>query len=227
MNEYDSVTPPDQGFVDVLASGVHDTKNTLFDALGRIESVKRHLEQEATPDSTAIALLNEASNAVERSANRLAKILSAYRLLRHENPVVLLPTPLSDLAEYVRLRASEGWQGSATLEVNPAPDAVWLMDRELIADCLVNALTNASRYAKQKVSLDFRPEADCLFITVTDDGDGFPASILHGQVPFSSVGLFIAEKLASQHEMNGRKGRLTLSNRHDDVTGAVFSLMLP
>lgn len=204
---------------------MHDTKNTLFDALGRIEFIRGGLAAETDP--AVLTALDEAAVAVERSAGRLAKVLSAYRLMRHEHPVVLLPAPLDELAEYVRLRALEGWQGPATLTVNPVPDAVWLLDRELIADSLVNALSNAARYARQRVVLDFRIEDDVLFIAVMDDGDGFPESIIGGCAPSGSVGLFIAEKIAAQHCRHGRNGKLTLSNRQDNLSGAIFKLMLP
>ena len=214
-------------FVDVLASGVHDTKNTLFDALGRVEFVRSSLAAVAGTDPAVLGALTEAAGAVERSAERLAKILSAYRLMRHENPVVLLPTPLAELAEYVRLRAADGWRSAAELVVTPVPDLVWLLDRELIADCLVNALTNAARYAQRKVVLDIRTTADWLSITVADDGTGYPESIIGGEVPFSSVGLFIARKLAAQHVRNGRTGSLVLANRQDGQSGAIFNLMLP
>ena len=217
----------DGGFVDVLASGVHDTKNTLFDALGRIAAVKTALAAAATPDAELVATLGEASAAVERSADRLARILSAYRLIRHENPVVLLPTPLQDFAEYVRLRASEGWQGTATLQVAPVADDIWFLDRELIADCLVNALANAARYAKEQVALHLHVAGDWLAISVTDDGAGYSDDIAHGNVPPHSVGLFIAAKLASLHQNHGRAGRLTLANRSDGVSGAVFNMLLP
>lgn len=217
----------DIGFIDVLASGVHDTKNTLFDALGRIDAVKRAMAAVPAPEPTNITALAEASVAIERSADRLAKILSAYRLLRHENPVVLLPTPLADFAEYVRIRAGECWQGKAELQVNPPPNDIWFMDRELIADCVINALANASRHAASRVVLDFRTEPEGLAITVTDDGPGYDDAILQGHAPADSVGLFIAEQLARLHQRNGRTGRLTLSNRQDAQTGATFNLMLP
>jgi len=84
----------DEGFIDVLASGVHDTKNTLFDALSRIGAVRDTLASSGSARRKPMALLAEAHVAVERSADRLAKLLSAYRLIRQENPVVLLPTPL-------------------------------------------------------------------------------------------------------------------------------------
>lgn len=223
----DRGTALDEGFVDVLASGVHDTKNTLFDALGRIAAVKRTLAAGPAPDPEITAALIEAGGAIERSADRLARLLSAYRLIRQENPVVLLPAPLQDFADYLRLRAGEAWQGAAKLTVNPAPNEVWFLDRELIADCLINALTNASRHARETVVLDLRIEADWLSLTVTDDGAGYADNILRGEIPTASVGLFIADKLAGLHERNGRRGRLTLANRQDGAGGAVFTLTLP
>jgi signal transduction histidine kinase len=220
-----ALAPVDEGFIDVLASGVHDTKNTLFDALSRIDAVRHTLASSGAAPAEPLALLSEAYVAVERSADRLSKLLSAYRLIRRENPVVLLPTPLRDLAEYVRLRATAEWQGTATLAIDPVPDDVWIMDRELIADCLVNALTNAARYASGKVVLGMRAESDWLCITVTDDGPGYADEVIGGQMPAGSIGLFIAGKLASLHERNGRRGKLTLAT--GPAGGAVFSLLLP
>lgn len=223
----DRASAQDEGFVDVLASGVHDTKNTLFDALGRIAAVRQTLAATAAPDPEIAAALTEASAAIERSADRLARVLSAYRLIRHENPVVLLPTPLQDFAEYVRLRARDAWQGSAKLDVGAVANDIWFLDRELIADCVVNALANAARYARERVALDLRIADDWLSITVTDDGAGYGEHILRGDVPSGSVGLFIAAKLAALHEKRGRHGKLTLARRPDGQAGAVFNLLLP
>ncbi len=213
--------PSNASFIDVLASGVHDTKNTLFDALSRIDAVRR---APASASETA-ELLDEAYVAVERSADRLTQILSAYRLIRHENPVVLLPTPLRDLAEYVRLRAGSEWRGTAALKVGAVADEVWIMDRELIADCLVNALLNASRHARAEVALELAADAGGLRIDVTDDGPGFPPQVLGGEEPAGSIGLFLAGKLAALHERNGRRGRLELANLPGG--GARFRLTLP
>lgn len=219
------MTPPvqaDEGFVDALASGVHDTKNTLFDALSRIAAVRQALPPES---GDSAALLSEAAGAIERSADRLAQILSAYRLIRHENPVALLPTPLRDLAEYVRLRVQPEWTGTASLEVAPVPDELWIMDRELIADCLVNALLNAARQAHTSVTLAFAVCDDWLEVRVDDDGPGYPPEILAGAAPRGSVGLFLADRLAGLHRRAGRLGRLELSNHPEG--GARFRLMLP
>jgi signal transduction histidine kinase len=216
---------PDEGFVDVLASGVHDTKNRLFDALSRIDAVRRELPASGAADSEAAGLLDEAHVAIEQSANRLAQILSVYRLIRRENPVVLLPTPLQELAEYVRLRARSEWHGKAELVVEAVPDELWIIDRELIADCLVNALLNASRHAAAKVTLTMNVESDWLAIDVADDGPGYPEGILAGEAPSGSIGLFLADKIAALHARNGRRGKLSLVNA--PAGGALFRLSLP
>jgi signal transduction histidine kinase len=216
---------PDEGFVDVLASGVHDTKNRLFDALSRIDAVRRNLPSSDTGASEAASLLDEAHVAIEQSADRLAQILSVYRLVRRENPVVLLPTPLSELAEYVRLRARSEWHGKAELVIEPVPEDLWIMDRELVADCLVNALLNASRHAVAKVTLTMKIESDWLAIDVADDGPGYPDGILAGEAPAGSIGLFLADRIAALHARNDRRGTLSLMNA--PAGGALFRLLLP
>jgi len=62
-------------------------------------------------------------------------------------------------------------------------DDIWIMDRELIADCLVNALTNAARYAASKVALEIRVESDWLRLTVADDGPGYADEIIGRHFP--------------------------------------------
>jgi signal transduction histidine kinase len=212
----------DADFIDVLASGVHDTKNTLFDALSRIDAIRRGLPME---NAETAVLLDEAYTAIDRTAERLARILSAYRLVRHENPIAPLPTPLADMAEYVRLRAAAEWQGTATLIVKPADAEPWIMDRELVADCIVNALLNASRHARARVTIEFRTTADGLCIEVADDGPGFPEAVLRGEEPAGSIGLFLATRIAGLHRRDGRCGRLELANLPSG--GAQFRLVLP
>lgn len=211
---------------DVIALGVHDSKNALFDALTRVNIVRDRLAAGDTAAADSAALLATASAAIAHSVDRMSMLLSAYRLMRHENPIVLMPVPLAELLEYACIRARSEWAGAASLETRLAGDCLWLLDRELIADCLVNALVNASRYAKARVTLSAQVQDERLLLTVEDDGPGFPPEVLEGQTGPGSVGLFIADRVVQLHVRNGIAGRLTLANRADNA-GALFCLALP
>jgi len=97
----------------------------------------------------------------------------------------------------------------------------WLLDRDLVADMLNNAIQNAGRHARSRVHLDARLDDGWLLISVEDDGAGFSPL-----PPTSGTGLAVAHRLAALHARQGRQGQLTLSNGAG-LGGARFELRLP
>ena len=106
-------------------------------------------------------------------------------------------------------------------------DGVWICDREVVADCLVNALQNALRHARREVHLDAAEIDGQLVITVADDGPGFSDQTpSRASSEHSGVGLFIAQRIAHLHQRHGHRGELRLSNG-GPLGGACFELRLP
>ena len=139
----------------------------------------------------------------------------------------LLPVYVGDLIEDVLIRARESAGGGSEIVADCRYDGVWICDREVVADCLVNALQNALRHARRKVHLDAAEIDGQLAITVADDGPGFsdqPPSATSSE--HSGVGLFIAQRIAHLHQRHGRRGELRLSNG-GPLGGACFELRLP
>jgi signal transduction histidine kinase len=220
------MTVPDQPLAaDVIASGIHDAKNGMFDALARIGIATQAIRGDRA--AAALPALAEAERAVATSAERLTKLLSAYRLLRHEDPVSMLPVDIRDLLEDAVIRAGGGDSGDAVITTACGCDGFWICDRELIADCLVNALRNARRHARRAIHLGATEVDGQLLLGVADDGPGFPdAPPAHADGTRSGVGLFIARRIAELHRRHGRHGRLRLYNG-GALGGAVFELWLP
>ena len=219
----------DAPIMEVIASGVHDTKNVLFDAITRIGVARKAIRDGATAD--APPLLDDASAALEQAVERLSNLLSAYRLSRNENPVSLLPVVVADLLDEARLRVPPMTQsGTPQVEIScdfpPAFTGLWLLDRELINDSLVNALQNARRHARSAVRLTAQVTPGWLNLRVEDDGDGFDAERLRNPEAGSGIGLSVSRRLARLHQAGGQQGRLELSNG-GALGGAVFSLWLP
>lgn len=210
---------------DVIASGIHDAKNGMFDALARI-GVAVQAIHEGLP-AAALPALAETERAIAASAERLSKLLSAYRLARHENPVSMMPVDVRGLLDDVLIRARESADDGIAVTATCRCDGIWVCDRELVADCLVNALQNALRYARREVRLEAADEGGRLALSVADDGAGFPAEApAHADGTRSGVGLFIARRIAQLHERHGRHGTLELGNG-GPLGGAVFRLLLP
>ncbi len=202
---------------DVLASGIHDAKNRLFEAQTLlVEGERAH--GVSLPDVRL---------AIDGVASRLSNTLVAYRLMRGQQPLAILPVAAVDLVEdaqvavhtqYVRagieLRVKEGFGGE------------WPLDRTLAADVLVNALQNACRFARTAVELEVRNEGGHLEVRVNDDGPGYvgtPGGSADGR---AGLGLFIARQIAALHARKGAHGSLALSNG-GALGGALFELTLP
>jgi signal transduction histidine kinase len=198
--------------LDVLASGVHDTKNQLFIAESLISEVERqqHID------------LAEVRYAIEAAATRLSQTLSTYHLLRDGSSLSITPAIVSDLCEEVMLAQKHHLAvGNIELEIDCQIDEAWPLDRDLISDALNNAIQNAARFARSRIRLSALPSGDQLCLRVDDDGPGFdPLPPIHG------TGLLLAERLAAMHCRHDIHGHLQLSNG-GLLGGAVFELYIP
>lgn len=198
--------------LDILASGVHDAKNQLFVAETLIAAAEAQHGIE----------LGEARYAIESAAQRLSRTLAAYTVLRKGAAPAVTPVIVGDLcAEVVLDQKKHLTQADIVLSLSCSVVDEWLLDRDLVADMLNNAIQNAGRHARTRVHLDARLNDDWLLISVEDDGSGF-ASL----PPSGGTGLAVAHRLATLHARKGREGRLTLSN-DASLGGARFELRLP
>lgn len=198
--------------LDILASGVHDAKNQLFVA----ESIIAGLEAEH-----GIAM-GEARYAIESAANRLSRTLAAYQVLRKDAAPAITPVIVGDLCDEV-VMAQQRHLAVANIALTMDCQVIdeWLLDRDLVADMLNNAIQNAGRYARSKVHLQAAVDDGWLVIGIEDDGPGFPAL-----PPPYGTGLMVAHRLAALHVRKGRAGSLHLSN-DASLGGARFELRLP
>lgn len=210
---------------DVIASGIHDAKNNMFDALARISSAIQVIREGHGND--ALPILTETEQAVLASAERLSKLLSAYRLTRHENPVSLLPVNVQELLEDAVLRIAPHRHADLVIESRCDFDGFWICDRELVTDCLVNALQNALRVAKHQIRIEAAAADDQLELTVADDGPGFPDTLpAQPSGERTGIGLYIARRIAHLHVRHDHHGQLKLENG-GPLGGAIFRLILP
>jgi signal transduction histidine kinase len=211
--------------VDVMASGVHDAKNVIFDARARIAAARRALLADDSTD--VVRMLDQADFALDSAGRGLSVALAAYRLDQHENPVVLLPTVIPDLLQEVVLRSRRaGDDARLRIAVACAVPGMWLLDRELIAESLVNALQNAQRFARSTIVVSAERSGDELNLRIEDDGPGFRTVHHDTAARFSGIGLQVSHRIARLHERHGMHGRLEIFDG-GCLGGAVFSLWLP
>ncbi|MBR0566822.1 hypothetical protein J5J83_11930 [Azoarcus sp. L1K30] len=202
--------------LDLISSGVHDAKNQLFLA----ESLLVRAEAEHG------VALDEARYAIELAAQRLSRVLAAYRFERGIGRLSISIVPVSELLEEAALVNRRHCEHlGLTLDVDDHADELRAFDRELVLDILSNALQNASRFARARVLLSAQIEDGFLCLRVEDDGPGFAAAEMDEQSS-PGIGLFVARVLALQHVREGRHGRVELRNG-GILGGGVFELYLP
>jgi len=201
-----------QKLLDILASGIHDAKNQLFQA----ESTLVEAETKHGID------LGEARYAIEAAAQRLSRTLTAYHLGRHDQALAVVPSVVCDLCDEVALAQRRHLAAAQIkLEIDCQAYDEWPLDRDLLTDILNNAVQNAGRFAKSCVRLSATLEDGGLMLCVEDDGPGYAEL-----PPAGGTGLKLAETLAELHARHGRHGHLHLDNG-SPLGGARFALWLP
>lgn len=226
---------PELDFASVLASSVHDMKNSLCMVIQSMENLSDSLGGEESEHAAEIAHLHYE---VSRLNSNLLQMLALYRVHRQHLPVTIEQQYIDELLDdivakndlYIRNRKID-----LALEVEE--DLSWYLDQGLIGSLLNDALSNALRYTKSKIKISAQKNADgALEICIEDDGTGYPDAMLQLQSkPMSEIdlmagrtglGLYFARLIAQQHNNNNQQGYIQLSNG-GSLGGSVFKAILP
>lgn len=222
-------------FSDILASTIHDIKNSLGSILNNLD------ELISNPDNH-IADLRQASllqHETQRANSNLIQLLTLYRLGNEQLAVRIAEHNLEDfLDEAVANNYAICQAMNIRLSHTCDHTLTGYFDADLIHSLLDSTIGNAHRYAKHEIHLSAQEEDGYLVIRVEDDGAGFPDS-LPGMLeriaaqrldPQSSgrtqLGLYFANCIAELHENAGKQGCIHLKNNHS-LPGGCFELWLP
>lgn len=99
----------------------------------------------------------------------------------------------------------------------------WYFDQRLVHMALDAAFHNASRFARQQVTLSLREDQGYLVFSVEDDGPGLGA--VDPSQSSTGLGTSLCQAVAEAHRSGERVGRILLENRPEG--GARFELWLP
>jgi signal transduction histidine kinase len=201
---------------ELYAAVIHDVKNQLAELALRLGE-RADAQQE----------MNIAMNA----ARRLSEMLL---VVRQESEQLSVTPDSVDTTDFLAILAAEYRElfPALTLDIDTAhAPAFAFFDDALVRLALSNAVHNACRSARSRVRLAAHEQDRMLVLEVSDDGPGFPDATLanSGYTPTSAssrgtgLGLYLARKIAELHKLDGRCGRIELSNDK----GAVFRMFLP
>jgi len=217
----------------VLASSVHDMKNSLGMLLGSLEEIIHESSAESDSQKKRLSILQYEATRIN---TELVQLLSIYRF-QHQTDIVKIDENYIDetIEDQIARNDVLFKTQNIDLQVECEADSVWFYDNDLVGSVIHNVLVNGTRYANKKMQLTAKLENDYLVIEVADDGDGFPQKMIdaasldseaHSDGNSTQLGLFFATKIADLHQQKGRKGYIQLANG-GVLGGGVFTLYIP
>ncbi len=224
-------------FQDILASTLHDTKNSLSILFNSLDEITEECKERRCETHSRFYILQYE---IKRLNSSLIRLLSLYKADRSQFAVNLDYYSVSEFLEEVALQHQPLlFSKGITFEIICPEDLFWVFDRNLVNGVLDNILNNAFKYTKDRIRITARGENEGeLVLDVEDNGEGYPASMLFEAengagkktVDFNTgstgLGLYFSLLVAQSHTRGDRKGRITVRNG-GDLGGGVFSIYLP
>ena len=220
-------------FSTVLASCIHDMKNSLSILLNKIDEIEAE-----TVDAKNKSELEQLQYQGKRINNHLIQLLVLYRINQSQYFANINETGIRDfLDDALEPYISMFKHRNISVSIQCDDDLYWYIDSDLIQGVLANIMNNLYIYAKTEMVVIARIENQRFILQIKDDGQGYPDEMFltptcstQRRFRFKSsstgLGLYFSEIAAEMHQNNGEKGYITTSN--DGINGGgCFSIVLP
>ncbi len=222
-------------FSTLLASAAHDMKNSLSMIITTIDHISETVKQE---NSTSVeSSLNQLRYEAKRVNNDLISLLTLYKV---EGEKIALHKELNAVYDFLdeQLLYHQASLRYANIEGIVKCDEMleWVFDANLLAGVINNVVNNALRYTEKTIQLNAVVRDEKLFISIEDDGPGYPSAILETQpgkaasadfkTGSTGLGLYFSQAIAEAHHSKEQKGYITLSN-NSRLGGSLFTICLP
>ncbi|MBK9443968.1 MAG: HAMP domain-containing histidine kinase [Comamonadaceae bacterium] len=230
------MTMEEISFTDLMASSIHDMKNSVNVQVHALEQIANEARDRG--DLQAFESLVVVIAQAHRMNANLIQLLSLYKFGKSIYPLDIAEQSVADVIEEALLqtRSVAEFKGIG-VEVSCEPHCYWYFDRDLIAGVLLNALNKALNYTLDKIRVVGEVTDGLLILRVEDNGPGYPGHMLFSDtgtlnkgVNFFSgstgLGFYFSSQVARLHQNQGRSGSLTIKNG-GAYGGGCFVLSLP
>jgi len=219
------------GFPAILASSVHDIKNSLT-ALRALLGQLENIYQDPKPPE-----FRQLEFETNRMNNSLMQLLTLYKIDISRFSLTIDEHSISDILEDVAAQQSSLLSLSNIQLITECHDELFCYcDSALISNALCTLVNNAQRYCQSKVLLSVTQEEDYVVFCIEDDGKGYPENLIspdYKQLPQldltagnTGLGLFFTETIAQLHVKGDKRG-FTITDNNSQLGGARFKLYLP
>lgn len=223
-------------FTDLIASSIHDMKNSLNVQVRELEQIAAH--SRAKGDTSTVQDLGQVIYQANRMNANLIQLLSLYKLGKSIYPVDIAEHSVAEIIDEVLLQCQSIMElKGITITVDCAANCYWYIDRDLIEGVLINALNNAYSYTVDKIRVVARVADGFLELRVEDNGRGYPSNMLlndavatNKSINFlngsTGLGFYFSSQVANMHTNGERQGALTIENG-GAFGGGCFVVRLP
>ncbi len=221
-------------FPTVLASTVHDMKNSLGMLLQSLDAIMQRVPEEQRGEMRELGVLQYEAARVNTT---LVQLLALYKLEQDQLPLNIGYHEVLDFIESVAAQHADLLAvRQITINYAVEDELGWYFDYDLCASVINNVITNTIRYTKAQILVTAWVENEQLVIEIADDGPGYPKSMVEQAASYmlginhstgsTGLGLFFAGQVAALHQKNGRSGHIELQNARR-LPGGEFRLYLP
>lgn len=217
-------------FSDILASLIHDMKNSLGMVINTLDELA---EEEKNHENPKFLTLQHES---KRLNNNLIALLSLYKI---DNGQLSANIEEIDIEEFLHEITVDNQTiantKGVTINFESEDGLVGYFDEWLIRGVINSLIGNGLRYTQSQIVIHAEMVEEYLVLSIDDDGDGFPQSMIDAQTAFNNkkmsegqtqLGIYFASMVAGIHKNNEKEGFVKLSN-NQHLSGGCFSIWLP
>lgn len=220
-------------FSTILATSIHDMKNSLAMLLQSIEDLDL-ADNLTSHQHKSVANFHYQTSRINST---LMQLLALYREEKKQLPIYIeensVKALLTDVVDRNRLYLNSH---HIKIKVEVEESLRGYYDIDLITYLLSDVFINALRHTKDSVTISAIQDGEFLKFNVEDNGEGYPHYMLNvNELEFtnfnankgrSGLGLLFAKKIAEAHQIKALKGQICLANKPNN-SGSIFTLILP
>ncbi len=224
-------------FLDILASSLHDMKNSLGILFNTLEeSIEQCKEKECSSYGRFFTLQYE----IKRLNHSMIRLLSLYKKEKSQFAINVDYHPVDEIIDDIVIQ-NKPLLSSKGIEIETyCPEGLfWTFDRGLVSGVLENVLNNSYRYTKDKVRVSADKEDEYLLLRIEDNGRGYPECMLVDDkeelsykrtIDFDTgstgLGLYFSMLVAKSHTNENREGYISILNG-GALGGGAFTIYIP
>ncbi|MCU7871611.1 MAG: HAMP domain-containing histidine kinase [Candidatus Thiodiazotropha sp. (ex Lucinoma borealis)] len=218
-------------FSDILASIIHDMKNSLGMVINTLDELA--IESGHQENSKLASLQHES----KRLNNNLIALLSLYKIDNGQLDPHIEEVSVEEFLEEIVIdnQILANIKG-VSLKCECESDLAGYFDEWLIRGVINNLIGNGLRYTSDRIIIYCEMIDNYLVLSIEDDGAGFPQSMIDAQSAFNNnnslneghtqLGIYFASMAAHAHKNGAKHGLVKLSN-NNRLKGGCFSIWLP